>query len=383
MAPVAPSPPAWRRPLLVAAAAVGVGAVLLGLQLARFGMDLTAPFQVGSTYGLDERFAERGVRVRVFPGTGYDGQWFLGLAYDPLLLDDPARGFDLPRYRAGRPLLPAAGWLLAAGGSARIPLATLLAAGPLALALGAAAGARLLGGAGRPGWLGLALCAVPGVAVGVAFGTAEPLGLALVLVGLVLAREHRALPAGLAFAGAGLAKETYLVFALAAGVAAVTGGGGLRRRLGEAAAVIVPGALALALWSAWVLARVPASGGDAEAAGAVSPPLVGWVGTVGAMAAGRWSPDLPVGPLALVAMLGSLGLAVAGVVAGARRRGLLGWTALVLGVYGLCLSAGLLAHFASSMRALAPTVLATGLVLAAGRPPAPGLGSRAGGAAVT
>src|SRR4030095_15810721 len=56
----------------------------------------------------------------------------------------------------------------------------------------------------------------------VALGPAEPLGLALVLVGLVLAHEHRALPAGLAFAGAGLAKETYLVFAVAAGVAALT-----------------------------------------------------------------------------------------------------------------------------------------------------------------
>jgi hypothetical protein len=362
----APTRPTWRRLLLVAAAAAGLGAGLLGLQFARFGPDLTAPFQVGSAYGLDEQLEERGIRVRVFPGTGYDGQWFLGLAYDPLLLGDPTRGYDLPRYRAGRPLLPVAGWLLAAGGQGRVPSGTLLAAGPLALALGAAASARLLAGAGRPAWLGLVFCAVPGVAVGAMFGTAEALGLALALVGLVLAHGRRPLAAGLAFAAAALTKETYLVFAVAASAVALTGAAGWGARLRQAAALLVPGAVALALWSAWVLARVPAGGGDAEALGAVAPPLVGWVETVVAITTGRWTPDLPIGPLAVLAMLGSLGLSVAGIVLGARRRGLLGWTALALGLYGLCLSADLLAHFASSMRAVAPAVLAAGLVLLAG-----------------
>jgi hypothetical protein len=81
--------------------------------------------------------------------------------------------------------------------------------------------------------------------------------------------------------------------------------------------------------------------------------------------AGAWVADAPVGPLGLGLMLGTLLLAVSGIAAGVRRPGLLGWGGVVFGMYSLCLSAYLLGHFLSSMRALAPCVVAAGLALAA------------------
>ncbi len=136
-APPAPQPP-WRRVLPVAAAGLVLGCVLLALQFARLGADPTAPFFVGTSWHLDEELAARHISVARNQGNGYDGQWFLGLAYDPLLREHLAAGFDMPRYRAGRPLQAVAGWLLAGGRRAAIP-AGLLAVGPLALALGSAA----------------------------------------------------------------------------------------------------------------------------------------------------------------------------------------------------------------------------------------------------
>ena len=315
--------------LAVGAAGLVLGCVLLGLQFARLGLDQTAPFFVGTSWRLDEDLAARDIRVRLHRGHGYDGQWFLGLAYDPLLREHLAAGFDMPRYRAGRPLQAMTGWLLAGGRRDAIPLG-LLAVGPLALALGCAASGRLLAAHARSRWWGLGFALVPGVVVGVTFATAEPLGLALAVLGLSLALDGRTLEAGLGFAGAGLTKESYLVFAAAAALwLLLRPGGSGRVRVASAAAVLGPGVLALGL-----------------------------------VAAGDYVADAPVGPLGPVFLAGSLALAVAGIVTGLRRSSLVARAGLLLGLYGLVLSGELLSRFLSSMRALAPTVLATGLAVA-------------------
>lgn len=367
--------PPWRRVLVVGAAGLLIGVALVALQLARVGPALTAPLFVGSAWGLDDLLADRGAEVAVVPGTGYDGQWFYGLALDPLLGEDLTAGFDMPRYRANRPLLGMAAWLLAGGQAAAVPVA-LLAVGPLALAGGAAASARLAMAAGRSRWWGLGFCAVPGVVVGVTHATAEPLGLALVAAGLSLTldahdRPRRIVPAGLAFAAAGLTKETYLVFAVVA-AAAVTlerTGVGWRQRLRPAVWLVLPGVALLAAWFGYVTLQVPPDAGDARAIDAVSLPGVGWAEALRAMVSGGWIADAPVGPLGPALMVGSLVALLAGIVTGWLRPGLFGWTALALGGYGLLLSGYLLGHFLSSMRALAPCLLAVGLgALAVARP---------------
>src|SRR5919109_2331966 len=117
-APPSAGQPSWGSVAGVAVAGLLAGCVLLGLQFVRVGWDPTAPFVVGTSWRLDEELAARHIPVRLHPGHGYDGQWFLGLAYDPLLGERLAAGFDMPRYRAGRPLQPVVGWLLAGGRTA-------------------------------------------------------------------------------------------------------------------------------------------------------------------------------------------------------------------------------------------------------------------------
>jgi hypothetical protein len=364
-APPAVRQPIWRAVVGVAAAGLVVGCVLLVLQFARLGWEPTAPFVVGTSWRLDEELAARRLRVRTTPGNGYDGQWFLGLAYDPMLGERLAASFDMPRYRAGRPLQAVAGWLLAGGRASAIPLG-LLAVGPLAVALGSAATGRLVAASGRSPWWGLGFALVPGVMVGVAFGTAEPLALALAALGLSVVLDGRAVAGGVAFAGAALTKESYLVFAVTA-AAWLALGGGTRRlaRFAEAAVVVAPGVLLLGLWWAYAAWRIPAGAGDSEAIGAVGPPLAGWQHALGMVVRGDYVPDAPVGPLGAALLVGSLLVSVAATILGLRRATLLGRTGLLLGLSGLALSGELLGRFLSSMRVLAPTVLAAGLAIAA------------------
>jgi hypothetical protein len=177
---------------------------------------------------------------------------------------------------------------------------------------------------------------VPGVAVGVAFATAEPLALALAALGLSLLQDRRVVASGLAFAGAALTKESYALVAVAAAAWLIWGAGHRRReRLAEAAAMVVPGVLLLGLWWAYVAWRIPAGPGDSRAADAVGPPLAGWGRALGQLLGGGYAPDAPVGPLGAVMLVGSLVVAVAAIAVGLRRATLLGWTGLLLGVYGL------------------------------------------------
>jgi hypothetical protein len=364
--PPAAAQPSWRVVAGVAVAGLLVAGALLGLQFARLGWEPTAPFVVGTTWRLDEELAARHVPVKLTPGHGYDGQWFLGLAHDPLLRERLAASFDKPRYRARRPLQPVAGWLLAGGQTQAIPLG-LLGVGPLAVALGCAACGRLLAASGRSRWWGLGFAVVPGVVVGVTFGTAEPLALALATLGLSLVLDGRAMAGGLAFAGAALTKESYLVFAVAAAawLALAVARSRRARAAAEAAAVLLPGVLALGLWWAYVAWRLPAGAGDRRGVAALGPPLAGWEHALGLVVRGQYVPDAPVGPLGAGLLVGSGLLAVGAIVLGTRRPTLLGWTGLLLGLYGLVLSGLLLDRFLSSMRALAPTVLAAALAMAA------------------
>jgi hypothetical protein len=365
-APPAAGQPSWRVVTGVAVAGLLVASALLGLQFVRLGWEPTAPFVVGTTWRLDEELAARHVPVTVTPGHGYDGQWFLGLAHDPLLHQRLAAGFDKPRYRARRPLQPLVGWLLAGGQTPAIPLA-LLAVGPLAVALGCAACGRLLAASGRSRWWGLGFAVVPGVVVGVTFGTAEPLALALATLGLSLVLDGRSMAAGMAFAGAGLTKESYLLFAVAAAawLALAVARSRRARAAAQAAAVLLPGVLALGLWWAYVAWHLPAGAGDRRGVAALGPPLGGWDHALGLVARGQYVPDAPVGPLGAGLLVGSGLLAVGAILLGTRRPTLLGWTGLLMGLYGLVLSGLLLDRFLSSMRALAPTVLAAALAMAA------------------
>jgi hypothetical protein len=367
--PLEAAQPPWRRVLAVGIAGLLLAGLLLGLQFVRLdrnhlGGGLSAPFFVGTAWHLDEELAARHIHVVVRPGKGYDGQWYLGLAYDPLLREHLADGFDMPRYRARRPLLAMVGWLLAAGQTAAVPaglLATLL----LAIGAGCAASARLLAGAGLSRWWGLGFAAIPGVIVGVMFGTAEPLGVALAAVGLSLVLDRRLALAALAFAGAGLTKETFLGFAVAAAARLLLGSGGRPlERLRAAATVLLPGTVLLGAWWWYAGRMVVASRNDDAGLASIAPPFFGWGHTLAKVATGGYVPDAPVGVLGPASLVATFGLLVAAVGLTLRPRTLLQWTGLLMGVYGLVIAGGQLDRFLSAARALAPCVLGAGLAVA-------------------
>ena len=159
----------WRRAALPGLAGGCAGLLLLLAVLTQVQFASTAPFTVGRDFGLAGSLARHGLEVEPVPGLGYDGQWYLARAFDPLLRDhDLSAHADNPRYRAGRPLQGWLGWLLAGGRPGAVPVA-LLAIGPLAVALGCAATALVASAFGRSRWWGLAFGMVPGVPVGVVF----------------------------------------------------------------------------------------------------------------------------------------------------------------------------------------------------------------------
>ncbi|HEX5760121.1 MAG TPA: hypothetical protein VF121_13100 [Thermoanaerobaculia bacterium] len=181
---------------------------------------------------------------------GYDGQFYLTLALDPLLREPGTlAALDNPRYRCRRILSPALSWLLALGRPRAVPWAlvavNLAAAGGLAAAL-----AALAAGAGRSAWQGLLALAVPGVWMALVLSTADLLGLALLAAAVLAAVRRRRHLAAASLAWAALAREVHLL-SLAAFFAAA-----LARRDRRGAGAYALAALPAMLWNVWVLRTV-------------------------------------------------------------------------------------------------------------------------------
>jgi hypothetical protein len=174
------------------------------------------------------RFVERGapneriddLRDDAVGDAGYDGQFFLYMALDPLgareHLDDPA-------YRYTRILYPLAASALALGFAGAIPL-TLLLVNLLAVAGGTWALAVLLRRRGVSPWFAAAFAVYPGLWVAVSHDLSEPLAYALVACALLVLdaeRCRRPLAGAAVLALAGLTREVTLVFAVALAIGVV------------------------------------------------------------------------------------------------------------------------------------------------------------------
>jgi hypothetical protein len=155
---------------------------------------------------------------------GYDGQYAYFIALDPAnaryYVDDAA-------YRYTRILYPLAARLLALGQPALVPF-TLLAVNLLAVTGGTLAVAAWLRRKGVSPWLALLLGLSPGVCWAIQRDLTEPLGYALVALGMYLydfGGLRRVFWAGVAFGLAALARESTLIFPLVYGLALAFAGG--------------------------------------------------------------------------------------------------------------------------------------------------------------
>jgi hypothetical protein len=176
---------------------------------------------------------------RVTSTEGYDGQFFLYIAQDPLrakyYIDDPG-------YRYGRIVYPLLARGLALGKQGTIPF-MLVAINVVAVAAGTFALGALLRRRRRSPWFALVFALYPGVVVAVERDLSEALayGLALCAVAVFDRGSDRDLVASSAlFALAALTRETTILFAIVCLGILVARDRGIRRALPFAAAVLLP-----------------------------------------------------------------------------------------------------------------------------------------------
>jgi hypothetical protein len=304
----------------------------------------------------------------------YDGQFYWGIAIDPLARGYIHQRFDNASYRYGHPLLGWLGWLVSGDGARRVPAALLAVCLASMFAAGAAA-ARLGQLLGRSGWQGLFVALNPGLIFAATHDLTEPLSAALMFGGLIAYLRGRRGLAAVCFALLILSKEQ---FALVPAGLALWDLVRSRRRFVDAA-ILASSILPAAAW--WIYARVQLGDWFLSGSWVLGAPLAGWRRTL--TDAGTWSYvsgyyQFLTGEsiLAVVVPLLAL-LALAGLCA-LRLRTPVDVVYLLLGALVACLAWGGTYILRDALRnvalllTLVPFVLvATPVVVAAGRERAP------------
>jgi hypothetical protein len=287
----------------------------------------------------------------------YDGQFYWGIAIDPLATGTLHHAFDKPSYRYGHPLYGWLGWLLSADHARLVP-AALIAIGLVAITVAATAAALLGVARGRSGWQGLLVALSPGLLSSTAQDLAEPLAVALLLTTfLALSRGRRRL-AWLLLALLPLAKEPLVLVVLA-----VVGDElirGKRTRAIAYASALLPAVC----W--WSYARVTLGAWFNTGDSALGQPLAGWwralTGTAGNVN-GLLARTSSVREIGVVILAFLLALFVVGALSAVRHPGALELSYLALAVITICLAANATAAFTTALRntafllALVPFVL--------------------------
>jgi hypothetical protein len=200
--------------------------------------------------------------IPVQPTWGYDGQYYYRLALNPANLAKIAYGIRVDRsYRFMRIGYPAVTWLLSLGQHSLVP-AMLIAVNVAAVGAMGYFGGVLARQGGRHVLWGLLMVAYFGLVTSVARDTAEPLGAAFLLAGLIALRARRPWAAGLTLACGALTRETVMVAVAAIGVVRVITLLRTRQRPGRDD---LPWVLPSVVFAAWQLVILAVTGSLAVA----------------------------------------------------------------------------------------------------------------------
>lgn len=315
---------------LVILAAVGL------LLFLRFGGNVTGFFRIGEAFPLSP-FLPRS-EAFVHPGeAGYDGQFFLTLAYDPLLRHEGTlAALDNPRYRARRILYPALAHGLALGSPRAVPWALVFLNAGSAIALVA-----LLAFGGlreTPGWA-LGVLAFQGLWVCLAVSPADLFALVFLVAALGFHRSRSTPGVVVSLLLASLARETYLLHAaLFAGLA-------LREKRWREALAIAAGQLPAIAWNAWVLLRVPQ--GNTSVRETFGPPFGGIFEAALRLLRSELTGKVLYEGLSLTLLLGAAAMAAWAL---ARRAGPAAWCAVPFLVLLVFFRVALLDYFVNYTR---------------------------------
>ncbi len=202
------------RPVHVGVLAVGVALVFVGARWFVAADRDVSRFVVAGSDFVDARAAEPGIHV--FPGTGYDGQFYWRLAVSPSRLAPPAEaGARLDSgIRAGRMAYPLLAWALAAGRPGLVVwslvLVNCIAVGCLAAAAAAFASDHGL----APAW-GLLAAASSGLVMTLSRDLCEAVMLAALVTGALAVARRAPWAAAAAWSLAVLTHEQSLVVVVA------------------------------------------------------------------------------------------------------------------------------------------------------------------------
>ncbi len=261
-------------PLL--ALVLGVYAAVILLYAARFKYDFTGFAVIGSRWAASELLPADPI---VAPGSrGYDGQFFLYIARDPLIFGESPRHIDIPAYRYGRILYPVLAGLLALGTRTLLPY-TLVLVNLISILIGTHFAVLLLKSSGLNPWYGVGYGFLSGFLLCLLRDLAGPVALAGVIGGVYYYRGGRYLPAAGLFAAGVLAREAVVIVPV--GLFALDF---IFRKAGKRAGVILLSPLPYLLWSGYLAARLgsfPWRGG----AGNFGPPLAGIISSGSALLA--------------------------------------------------------------------------------------------------
>jgi hypothetical protein len=342
------------RPVTVAVACGLVAVVLVGAMmgpgLRAAGWSLSALPRVDSATSLGS------VARRVDPGfhtvhPGYDGQFYWGIAIDPLATGQVHGLLDKPSYRYGHPLYGWLGWLLSAGQPVLVPAA--LAVVALASVFAAAAAAAALGiRRGSTGWEGLCVALSPGLIVAAASDLGEPLAAALMLAAIAALIWAKTRSAWICLALLPLAKEPLTLV-----VAAVVASELLQHRP-RRAALFATALLPSLAW--WTYARVQLGAWFTSGDTALGLPAQGWSH---ALLEARGSPAGRAA--ATTALVLVLALIVVTLTKARHLRAPTDLASIALAILAICLAANATTAVSTALRntslllALAPFVIAS------------------------
>jgi hypothetical protein len=276
---------------LVAAAAAAAGVFV---SLHRQNDDLTALVRVHDTLPL-AKLAQRddpGFDLRASSGF-YDGAYFYAVARDPLATGEAHRLIDEAPYRYGHPAYGWLAWLASGGGRPAAVPAALLVIGLVAIFAAGLAASLLAVSLGWTPWGGLAVALNPGLLFAVNVDTTEPLGAALLLIGLLAYRRDRRALAFVMFVVLGFVKEPLVLVPIAVAAWDVW----RRRRPPVLAAAVLPPAA----W--WLYLRIhlgafPFGQGTQR----LTAPFLGWARALTAASAQSWAPSVDTAQLGQAAI---------------------------------------------------------------------------------
>jgi hypothetical protein len=291
-------------PLVCAVTALAAAGLGVAVSLHWTSWDTTSLVRMHETLPIAKLAVhdDPGFRLRADSGF-YDGAFFYAIARDPLATGDAHRLLKEAPYYWGHPAYGWLAWLASAGGRPGAVPDALLAVGLLTIFLAGGAASLFARALGWTPWGGLAVALNPGLVFAVNTDTSEPLGAALLLLGLLAyARGRRGWAIGL-LACLCLVKEPLVLVPLA------LAGWELRRtrRVPLVAAAVAPAVL----W--WVYVRIhlgafPFGQGSER----LSVPLAGWARALLDAARQSWNPGVDTAQLgqAAVPLIIVVGLAI-------------------------------------------------------------------------